>query len=114
MADGKTKLIQDIREGDMVLSRDPEQKGESPKRVSRTYRHIVHETILLYFENGLLIETTDEHPFYVAGKEFTAAKLLIPGDRIVTSEDTILAIKRIDKKYDKTLVFNFEVQDYHT
>ncbi len=46
--------------------------------------YYVQATLVLHFNGGQKIETTDEHPFYVESKGFVPAKELGIGTSIVT------------------------------
>ena len=43
--------------------------------------------------NGEVIETTDEHPFYVEGRGFTAAKEQKTGDEVRLEDGTAARIE---------------------
>lgn len=63
-----------------------------------------------------IIETTDNHPFWVDGKEWVIAVDLKVGDKLVQSNGNYLKIDNIeiihhDKKVE---VYNFTVADFHT
>ena len=66
--------------------------------------------------NGEVIETTDEHPFYVEGRGFTAAKELKTGDEVRLEDGTAARIESSEtRQLDRPVkVYNFEVEDYHT
>jgi hypothetical protein len=66
MADGSTKAIERIAEGDLVLAYEETSGRVIAAPVTRTYVHTdVHEGLLAV--NGSLFATAD-HPFYVAGR----------------------------------------------
>ena len=117
MADGSTKNIEDIKEGDVVLSRSDSDNPNTkpvPRKVVRTFVNRVEGTVLVRFEGGRTVETTEEHPFYVDGKGFVRAGSLIVGDAIeglIPGVSRVLGISRISKP--KT-VYNFEVEGTHT
>jgi hypothetical protein len=63
MADGTTKPIADIKEGDQVLATDPET-GETGPRTAKPVP--VHDDTMLDLvtQDGAKITTTEDHPFY--------------------------------------------------
>ena len=109
------KNIEDVQEGDYVLAEDPETGEQGYKQVVRTY---IHEktTIVHVFVGEEEIETTVEHPFYVEGVGFVSAGELKAGDIIRTSKGKNLPIDKIEiEELDEpVLVYNFEVEDFHT
>ena len=68
MADGSSKSIEQIKKGDLVLSRDEKSGEVSTKKVEEISKRQAPDstTLVLSFSDGEKIETTSEHPFYVA------------------------------------------------
>ena len=66
--------------------------------------------------NGETITCTTEHPFYVQGKGWIAAKDLKIGDKLElqNGEDAFVDTIRREKLAEPIQVFNFEVEDFHT
>lgn len=109
------KAIEKIKPGDRVWSEDPETNSKALKKVKKIFVREKDSLIRLTI-NGEVIETTDEHPFYVEGRGFTAAKELKAGDEVRLEDGTT---DRIESSETKQLghpvkVYNFEVEDYHT
>ena len=80
-----TKSIEDIRPGDLVLSRDEHGNAIEMKRVVETYRRVSDHLRILTFEDeartSQTLKTTDEHPFWVVGrKKFVDARNLVVGN----------------------------------
>jgi hypothetical protein len=65
MADGTTKPISELKPGDKVLAADPETGKKGPREVTDTF---VHDDYLmdLVLDNGEVIVTTEDHPFWNA------------------------------------------------
>ncbi len=85
MADGTTKRIEDVREGDEVESRDPATGRTESERVTKTLRHRASSLVTLTLtgaDSGAseTIACTPEHPFNVPGDGFVAAGDLAVGD----------------------------------
>lgn len=114
MADGSSKPIEQVKEGEEVLSRDEATGKTSTKRVEKTFRRTADETLVLHFENGSIVEATTEHPFYVEGKGFVAAKALSVGTCIVTRAGPPAKLARVIRRHQTVTVYNFEVADFHT
>ncbi len=114
------KPIEQVQAGDRVLSRD-EATGELVLRpvvetFVRTSDHL--RLLTLRTSRGLdeQIETTDEHPFWVAGAGWTDAKALQTGQRLVEPDGsitTVVASTRVEHP-DGVTVYNFEVADTHS
>ena len=109
------KNIEDIEEGDYVLSENPETGECGYKRVVKTYIH--EKDVLVHVSVGdEEIITTTEHPFYVEGIGFVSAGMLKEGYNLRLSDGTIKPVITIEFEYlDETVyVYNFEVEDFHT
>ena len=112
---GGTKKIEDIQEGDFVLSENPETGEQEYKQVKRVFVHekdeIVHVTI-----SGEEIETTREHPFWVEGTGWVGAGDLKAGDvaRLADGKAGIVESVTIEQLDEPIKVYNFEVEDFHT
>jgi hypothetical protein len=70
--------------------------------------------ILNVHVGGRVIGTTAEHPFYVNGKGWTAAKLLRIGDLVRGEGNQWNAVEGIAPSGEVTLVYNMRVADFHT
>ncbi len=95
MADGSVKPIEQVREGDLVLSRDQNDRAGVDGKVvaARVVRTFVHQhpseqmvTVTLSSgeqgEKAERIVCTDNHPFFVPGKGWTPAGMLCIGTAI--------------------------------
>ena len=61
-----------------------------------------------------VIETTDNHPFYVTNRGFTRVDALSLGDQIPTGQGGLLTVGRIHLTGRIENVHNFGVTDFHT
>jgi RHS repeat-associated protein len=89
MADGSTKPIEEVEEGDEVLAEDPGEEGEpSAHRVTQ-----VHKNWTLRFIHVAVdedgdgssdgeVKATGEHPFWTENRGWVAAKDLVFGDQL--------------------------------
>ena len=67
--------IEKITVGSYVWSENPETNSKALKKVNKIFVR-EKDSIVRLSINGEIIETTDEHPFYVEGKGFVGAKHL--------------------------------------
>lgn len=109
------KNIEDINVGDKVLSKDEETGEQAYKEVTALHRNEKDTTYKLSVGNQI-IETTDNHPFWVEGKGWVLAVDLKVGDELVQSNGNHLKIDNIEiVHHDKKVkVYNFTVADFHT
>ncbi|WP_435195344.1 Hint domain-containing protein, partial [Streptomyces sp. NRRL F-5630] len=97
LADGGIKDIEDVDVGDQVLATDPETGKTSPRKVVGTI--VTHDdkkftelTVLADSKNSKLT-ATDTHPFWsLSDKAWVDAGDLRPGDRLRSSDDTVVTI----------------------
>ena len=99
----------------MVWAEEPETGERALKRVVRTFLNEKDELVHVQV-NGETITCTTEHPFYVQGKGWVAAKDLKIGDKLElqNGEDAFVDAIRREKLAEPIQVFNFEVEDFHT
>lgn len=117
-----TRNIEDLRDGDYILSRDQHDAADDVERhrVTNVFRktsdHIRTLTIRDASGNVETIQTTDEHPFWVDGRGWTGAGELAIGatlDRPDGSDATVIATTRQAHAAGVT-VYNIEVAGDHT
>ncbi|WP_170315030.1 polymorphic toxin-type HINT domain-containing protein [Saccharibacillus brassicae] len=115
--DEEEKNIEDIEVGDKVLSKDENNPdGElAYKEVTALYRNQRDDIIKLHVGEQV-IETTDNHPFWVEGKGWVFADELQMGDKLQKADGSNLTIDKVEFiKLDKPVtVYNFTVAEYHT
>ena len=113
MGDGTTKPIEQVRVGDTVLSKN-EQTGEvAAKKVLHTSVRQNIWTRKLSFDNGAILETTDEHPLYVEGRGFVKAKEVGIGSSIVTRAGPSAKVVGVEADVRRATVYNFTVDEFH-
>lgn len=61
-----------------------------------------------------LIETTDDHPFYVLGSGFVDVINLKPGNQLITENGETIAVISVVNSSRTDTVYNIEVADFHT
>ncbi|MFD1885874.1 S8 family serine peptidase [Paenibacillus wenxiniae] len=109
------KPIEAIQIGDRVLSKNAETGQLDYKAVTALYRNEKDTTYKLHVGQQI-VETTDNHPFWVEGKGWITAIDLKVGDQLKQSNGNILAIEQIEIVHHehKVKVYNFTVADDHT
>ncbi|MBS7566736.1 DUF4280 domain-containing protein [Mucilaginibacter sp. Bleaf8] len=107
-----TKNIEDVIEGDEVWAYDEDTGQTALKKVTATMQREVDATVEVTLEGETII-TTAEHPFYTR-EGWKPAADLSPADELQTKQGEWRFIKHQEFKYQKSKVFNFEVQGWHT
>ena len=114
MTSSGLKPIEQFRPGDWVLSAsefDPEAPPE-PRRVEEVFTNVMP---LLHLQvGGQIIRTTTEHPFYVRGKGWVAAKDLQNGDILRSHDGQWVSVESVAEGEGLAAVYNLRVADYHT
>ena len=85
----------------------PTRNGKSSSKCLKTKENI---------EDGEEIVCTNEHPFYVPVKGWTAACQLRAGDRLQLVNGEYVIVEQIQHEIleSPVKVYNFEVEDFHT
>ncbi len=117
-----TKNIQDIKVGDYVLSRDQldEHGKDEYRKVTRVFVKTSDHLRILRVRaadgNVETIRTTDDHPFWVEGIGWLAAKELRSGESVVGpgGPDAKVISSVREEHPEGVTVYNFEVEGDHT
>jgi RHS repeat-associated protein len=115
MADGTSKPIEDVEEGDEVLATDP-LTGETGARpvTALIEGEGVKELVDITVPGGT-ITATDEHPLWEAGSgAWVEAGDLEAGDRLRTADGGQLTVRQVAKRTVSTRVNNLTVAGLHT
>ncbi|MDG4828511.1 polymorphic toxin-type HINT domain-containing protein [Solwaraspora sp. WMMD1047] len=115
MADGSTKPIGELAVGDVVLAADPETGERGPRQITHVWVH-QDDLVNLDLANGSSVTTTEDHPFWNAtDRQWQQAQHLTPGDHLLTSNGTRLAVAGIDwNTTERAAAYNLTVTDIHT
>lgn len=107
--------ISDIKVGDMVYAYNDESGEMTYKRVYKTFSNTSYEFVHIKID-GEVIKATLEHPFYINSKGWVPAKDVNVGNQVKLASGKDLIIESIQSVYLESpcLVYNFEVEDYHT
>ncbi|MEF2246470.1 S8 family serine peptidase [Paenibacillus sp. IITD108] len=117
LTDEGEKPIEEIEVGDKVLAKDEfNPDGElAYKEVTALYRNQRDDIIKLHVGEQV-IETTDNHPFWIEGKGWVFADELQVGDMLQRPDGSNLTIDKVEfvKLDEPVTVYNFTVADFHT
>ncbi|MCL2137600.1 MAG: polymorphic toxin-type HINT domain-containing protein [Coriobacteriia bacterium] len=107
--------IESIVAGDTVVSTDPDTLVTGEKQVIKTFINEASELVHVLAGGEEIIATAD-HPFYVAGKGWTAAADLAKGSTLLLQGDSRVIVDGItlDSLDEPVAVYNLEVADWHT
>ena len=105
------KAIQNIELGDKVYSFNLEQLEYEFKEVDKLINHMTDEIYEITLNNNEIIRTTWCHPFKVLNKEKTLVKDLEIGDQLITKDDKVYYITKIEKLSKQEVVYEIRVKD---
>jgi len=113
--------IEKLKKGDTVIAMNPETGEVAAKKVLQTFERVADhlQIVTLEYSDGTsqVIETTDEHPFWLRfEKKWTRAADLKHGDTVTGPNDEIQTVTdNFREEYPEGItVYNFEVEDWHT
>ena len=108
--------IEDVQVGDEVWAYNPETGEIELKEVLNVWVKETDEILHVLTSDGETIDTTTNHPFYVENKGWVAAGDLEIGDTLVTADGDEVEVTdiEIEKLDEPVLVYNLEVEDFHT
>jgi hypothetical protein len=109
MADGSIKNIQDIKVGDYVESRYESIDKVMPARVTKVYSHTADEMGEYYLIINKDLRVTPNHLVYINKKWIAAGDAKI-GDYLLDLSGKQTRITSIEKVYQKSPTYNFEVE----
>ena len=115
LADGTAKPISEIEVGDKVLATDPETGEQGPHVVTHVW---VHDDVLidLVLQGGLVVTTTEDHPFWNAtDREWQEIQNVDPGDKVRNPAGRTLEVQGLNwntRQYGAA--YNLTVANIHT
>ncbi len=111
------KPIEEIREGESVLSRN-ELTGEiSHNRVTHIHSHRTDRLYSLRYRDGTILNVTGNHKLFLSGGQVAEVRSLHAGDSSLTAKEReSLRIQSIEKftPDQPVTVYNLEVENHHT
>ena len=107
--------IEKVEVGDYVYSENVITGEKGLKKVISKFERTTREIVSIDI-NGEKLNTTPEHPVYVLDRGWVKAKDLCIHDKVKLANEQIDCITGIQhKKYkNDIIVYNFEVDDFHT
>jgi hypothetical protein len=121
MADGTTKPIEEIVEGDEVLADDPDDSAAaSSKRVTHLHRNWTERFMHVAIDSNAdgkadsTIRATGEHPFWTINRGWVSAKDLAKGDQLTTPQKQVPVVISADSVSSVEDTYNFTVEGTHT
>lgn len=108
--------IEQIEVGDSVWAYNFETNQTELKKVLNIWVKETDEILHVSTSDGETIDTTTNHPFYVEDEGWVAASDLEIGDKLVTADGNEVEVTdvEIEKLSEPVLVYNLEIEDYHT
>lgn len=116
LPDGKSKSIEEMEKGDLVVSYNEETGENQISEVEETMAHRVDEDIYTLYIEGDTLDVTGIHKFWImrgATKSWIPASDLVVGDLVMFSDRSLHPISKIDVEKLSTGVFNIEVSKNH-
>jgi hypothetical protein len=110
MSDGKTKVIQDVRIGDRILTFTSEREHS---RVPAVVQGISWHYVPMYLTINNTLKVTPEHTLFINGSWMPAGQARI-GDALLGLDGTLEKVTDITITNAHTLVYNIVVGTYHT
>ncbi|MGL5095256.1 MAG: polymorphic toxin-type HINT domain-containing protein, partial [Planctomycetia bacterium] len=111
---GGDRVVEDIRAGDRILSRDEnDPTGPVEERVVEEV-FVRVAPLWDFWVVGRRVRTTAEHPFYARGRGWVAARFLVPGDELATLSGAWVRVDGVHDPEEIATVYNFRVADWHT
>jgi hypothetical protein len=108
------KRIDQFKPGDLILTA-PEHDPNAPLEVKPVEEVFTNHCRLLNVHvGGQVIQSTDEHPFYVRNKGWTSAKDLQIGDLLRSHDERWLPVEDLCDSGEDAPVYNLRIADYHT
>ncbi len=108
------RAVESFRPGDLILSRS-EFDIDGPVETKQVEEVFVRAGPIYELRlGGRSIQTTPEHPFYVRGKGWQAAKELEVGNQLSSHDGRWITLEGIVDLRQVATVYNLRVSDYHT
>ena len=109
LSDGTYQKICKVRPGDMIKTYNEDTGKLQNSKVLETAK-ILHDNIVKYkFDNNTIIETTDNHPFYVVDEGYKAPLQI--GDVVLNDEMNKLTLVNIEVDKKQQITYNINSTD---
>jgi hypothetical protein len=110
--EGRTPIAA-INVGDHVLAYHEGLHTTGTYTVTAVWAHRDPVVVTLLLDDEV-IETTPEHPFFVAGRGWTPAGALVAGSTIQQADGTTGVVHAMQMEHRSQVMYNFTVADAHT
>lgn len=107
------KEISDLQIGDLVLAYNEALDTIDIYPITAVWSHFDPIIVHLTLDNEQ-IETTPEHPFFIAGDKWVAAGDLWLGAQVLKSDGTYGTVRAIEKQKRPQIMYNLTVDTAHT
>ncbi|MFF0435276.1 polymorphic toxin-type HINT domain-containing protein [Streptomyces sp. NPDC004327] len=120
LADGTSKPIQQVKEGDQVLATDPQTgvtRAETVERLITTPDDKEFTDLVLTSDDGTssTLTTTWHHPFWdVTAHRWTEASELATGHELRTADGTPITVTRVRNYHQAVVTYDLTVDRLHT
>ena len=119
MADGTTKPIEDVREGDWIVAHEPTGEIQQARfRVVANHQNSTKRVIAIEVVDRLgregALDATGEHPFWTQTDGWVSADELHAGDRLVNHLGETVTVESVAARSLETPTFNLTVEGVHT
>ncbi|MDX3763806.1 RICIN domain-containing protein [Streptomyces sp. AK02-04a] len=114
LANGTSKPISSISEGDELLATDPNADITRSAQVTATFSHRADRLVQITLAGGGRVLTTPGHQLYVAGRGWVPASDLHAKDRLRAATGAMVAVVGIRAVAAPRKVFDLTVSGLHT
>jgi hypothetical protein len=117
LGDGTTIGIENIEPGKTVMTYNTDTSSYESKLAQGVSKHKVGQIVKITYDDGNIIVTTPEHPFYVFGKDWVKAKDIVSNDTcalIDPEELSEIKVSKVEVLDEEHFVYNvLDVVDNH-
>jgi hypothetical protein len=114
LANGTTRPISEIREGDMVLATDPETGETGGREVTGTLPH-TDQLLTLRLSSGDVVTTEDHKYWNVTDQAWQESQDLDHGDRLLTADGDHVTVEGLDWTTLHTdAAYDLSVAEFHS
>ena len=89
--------IQDFRVGDKLYSFNLKQNKVEVDTIKHAWCSGDRQCVKIFLENGEIVESGENHPFYLHTKTFVKAKDIKSGDKILNVNSGYIGVKRVEE-----------------
>ncbi|MFD7732770.1 polymorphic toxin-type HINT domain-containing protein [Kitasatospora phosalacinea] len=123
MADGSTRAIEEVRDGDTVTATDPQTGETGPKQVTTTittpddkeFTDLVLAPDADHPNRPSLLTSTTHHPYWSeTRRQWVDAGDLTPGEHLRGPDGTLLTVGSVRSYLDGVVTHNLTVDQVHT